>query len=521
MLSIKTHMESAIAEFGSETKLAKAAGVSTRDQTLSAAGAPSREPLIVISMLICGALARFVVGRGTNDLSHFPSESHNVAVSLATTGRFADPFGYPSGPTAHIGMLTPLPSALAYWLFGGDSPYAEIILYGWGAFLVCLSIWLCWRLAVVLGAPRAARLAAVAVVALAPLQFHMEVNENRNWEINLATVVLIWILLKLAESDANPLTRRSLVLIGASTGFLFILNSAAGLGAILSAALFHGLRVPSRQWWIAPLFAVLVGGSLAGFWAERNMRELGAPIFLRDNLGLELALSNYSGALHAAEPNAAYFARLKEISPMVMAPGELDAKGGEVAYYHALGQQTRDWIAAHPWDFLNLSGRRFIEFFLPPRYLWSLFTDASVHLIGLRQFVLSASALGGLVTLLVMASRRRPYAYILVAVLACSLPYIVVQPTLRYRYPISTLLIFCALDGSFRLFTYLRARRDIPNADLCHRVGLSSPSDVRKIEALPASREASTIHRYLFGRNAERNRNKPFDKFGPHFWNLP
>ena len=117
MLSIKTHMESAIAEFGSETKLAKAAGVSTRDQTLSAAGAPSREPLIVISMLICGALARFVVGRGTNDLSHFPSESHNVAVSLATTGRFADPFGYPSGPTAHIGMLTPLPSALAYWLF--------------------------------------------------------------------------------------------------------------------------------------------------------------------------------------------------------------------------------------------------------------------------------------------------------------------------------------------------------------------------------------------------------------------
>jgi hypothetical protein len=158
MLSIKTHMESAIAEFGSETKLAKAAGVSTRDQTLSAAGAPSREPLIVISMLICGALARFVVGRGTNDLSHFPSESHNVAVSLATTGRFADPFGYPSGPTAHIGMLTPLPSALAYWLFGGDSPYAEIILYGWGAFLVCLSIWLCWRLAVVLGAPRASPL---------------------------------------------------------------------------------------------------------------------------------------------------------------------------------------------------------------------------------------------------------------------------------------------------------------------------------------------------------------------------
>ena len=46
------------------------------------------------------------------------------------------------------------------------------------------------------------------------------------------------------------------------------------------------------------------------------------------------------------------------------------------------------------------------------------------------------------------------------AVVAYSLPYVLVHPDLRYRYPISTLLIFCALDGSFRLSTYLRARRN-------------------------------------------------------------
>jgi hypothetical protein len=190
----------------------------------------------------------------------------------------------------------------------------------------------------------------------------------------------------LAKSDVNVLRRRSLVLIGASAGFLFILNSASGLGAILSAALFHKLRVPSRQWWIAPLFMVLVGGSLAGFWAERNMRELGAPIFLRDNLGLELALANYTGAVHPADPSAAYFTRFKEIHPMSMVAGELDAKGGEVAYYHALGQQVRDWIAAHPSEFLHLCGRRLIDFFLPPRWFWSIFwgAPALVHLAGLR-----------------------------------------------------------------------------------------------------------------------------------------
>jgi hypothetical protein len=423
----------------------------------------SREPSIVIAILICGALARFVAEVRANTLASFHTESYHVAMSLAATGRFADPFGYPipypSGPTAHVGMLTPLPSAFVYRLFGGDSPYAEFTLYCWAAFLVCLSIWLCWRLAVVLDAPRAARLAAVAVAALAPLQFRLEMSENRDWEINLATVVLIWILLKLAESDINVLRRRSLVLIGASTGFLFILNSASGLAAILSAALFHKLRVPPRQWWIAPIFMVLVAGSLAGFWAERNIRELGAPIFLRDNLGLELALSNHSGALHAADPNAAYLGRANEIHPMLMVPGELDAKGGEVAYYHALGQQVRDWIAAHPWEFLHLCGRRLIEFFLPPRWFWFIFwgAPAKVHLAGLRQFVVWATALGGLATLFVMAPWRRPYAYVLVAVLGCSLPYILVQPTLRYRYMISTLLIFCALDGAFRLIAHIRA----------------------------------------------------------------
>lgn len=254
------------------------------------------------------------------------------------------------------------------------------------------------------------------------------------------------------------MTRRSLVLIGASTGFLFILNSASGLGAVLSVALFHKLRVPSRQWWIAPLSMVLVGGSLAGFWAERNMRELGAPIFLRDDLELELALSNHSGAVHPADAHGAYLARFEAIHPMSMVAGQLEAKGGEVAYYHTLGQQVRDWIAAHPWEFLHLCGRRFIEFFLPSRWFWSPMGVGVVPpLVGLRQLVVWAAALGGLATLVMMAPWQRPYAYILVAVLGCSLIYIVVQPVLRYRYMISTVLIFCALDGAFRLIAHIRA----------------------------------------------------------------
>lgn len=50
-----------------------------------------------------------------------------------------------------------------------------------------------------------------------------------------------------------------------------------------------------------------------------------------------------------------------------------------------------------------------------------------------------------------LARGIRAYAYLLIATLACSAPYILVQPTLRYRYLVSSLLIFLALDGLGRL----------------------------------------------------------------------
>jgi hypothetical protein len=65
---------------------------------------------------------------------------------------------------------------------------------------------------------------------------------------------------------------------------------------------------------------------------------------------------------------------------------------------------------------------------------------AEVHLVGLRQFVVWAAALGGLATLCLHSSRC-PW---------CSLPYILVQPTLRYRY--------MNLDPS----DFLRARWRVP-----------------------------------------------------------
>jgi hypothetical protein len=108
---------------------------------------------------------------------------------------------------------------------------------------------------------------------LAPLYIAVEVRYGPNYETLPATVILIWILVKLAEADAGVLTRGRLILMGASAGFLFILSPTAGLAAIVALALFHLLRAPFRQWWIAPASTLAVVGLLAGPWAVRNMHD--------------------------------------------------------------------------------------------------------------------------------------------------------------------------------------------------------------------------------------------------------
>ena len=63
-------------------------------------------------------------------------------------------------------------------------------------------------------------------------------------------------------------------------------------------------------------------------------------------------------------------------------------------------------------------------------------------------------------TLVVMAYSKRAYAYVLVAVLACSATYIVIQPILRYRYLVSSLLILLAFDGAARLVGFRNRKSD-------------------------------------------------------------
>jgi hypothetical protein len=429
--------------------------------------APAGERSLVLAILAFGALLRLSWIVRAQNLAPYLSESHHIAVSLVRNGTFADPFGAATGPTAHVGMLTPLPSVAAYWLFGVNTPAAEFALSAWAIAIVFLGLFLCWRLAGALGVPRIARLGAVAFAAVVPLQFKLELQEGRNWEVNLAVLMLLWILLRLVLADKKGSAGTGWLLVtGALAGLLFILSPPAGLASVMAIGLFQYLRLRPRQWWIAPAAFIAVAGLLAGVWTERNMARLGAPIALRDNLGLELAISNHDGAVHPADPFAGYISRMVAIHPIhsEAALEAMQAAGGEVPYYRQLGEKAEAWIFAHPAEFAALSVERFFQFYLPPRWFWEAYGRPGL-IATLQQSLSWAAAIAGLGTLGFMAWSRRGYAYLLIATLACSAPYVIIQPTLRYRYLVSTLLIFLAFDGIARLAAYFTGRKAMARAE--------------------------------------------------------
>lgn len=417
------------------------------------------EPLIVIGLILGGIVLRMW---GWIGLIPRTAETWHVAVSLATTGQFADVFRPGSGPTAHVAPVMPLLIAGVYRIFGVSTPAAEWVLCLIAAVLIGVSIGFAYLLMRALGMPSRARIVAVALCALLPIQFAMEIRELKVWEAPLAVAGLIGLLAMVVRLDTSGIRRATETIpVLAIAGFLALLSPPVGLAGFVAIAILVVRRVAVRQWPAVAALTIVITACFIGPWALHNRTALGHMILTRSDPGLELAVGLNDTMLDATDHRAAMNDRLREIHPITPnGYAAMQAAGGEVAYNTVLAKQTSAWIAAHPEGTAVLLARHVREYFIPPKWFFNPFGTADPPSAMLRGAYLGATALLAVFGMPLLIARNRQYVYVLAAAAMLVMPYLLVQPILRYRYLIYTLSVFLAVDVVATLWVRYRSRAD-------------------------------------------------------------
>jgi hypothetical protein len=146
------------------------------------------------------------------------------------------------------------------------------------------------------------------------------------------------------------------LLIG-STGLMLLI----GLLLVLAWHSRHRLRELAIY-----TVALATGAAIPiGPWAIRNQRALGAPILLRDNLGLELAVAfndTVGVTMYETDRNGTYNRVHPNVSPE-QAQRVRDL--GELAYMRSRMTEAKAWIFRHPARTAQLIVLRAVGFWFP------------------------------------------------------------------------------------------------------------------------------------------------------------
>jgi len=423
-----------------------------------------------VLLLVAGAAMRLIWTIATLAGSRAEGEIANVAIAYSKTGVLADAFQTGQGPTAHVLPLPPVYAGLIYRTFGIQSPTSEIILAITAIALVTASFGLLYYCFGLIGLRRRWRLAGLAFLCFVPINIHLEIEAFRIWEGAIGAALSALYLLLLLRTDANGAIgwwRLSGMCLLAA--FLFWVSPPLGLSAYLCSLLLLIDKLPLRRW---PAAFALAAAALALFvvpWAMRNVEVLDAPILLRSNFGLELALANHPAAASDRDAREVFRERLAEIHPFQSkaAFAAMQSAGGEVAYARMLGDEARGWIAKNPLKFARLCGQHLRDFIMPPPWLWNVYSNAG-GAAQIKALVHSAVTLIGITGALVsgwVAWRRHRFAVMML--LVPILPYVVTQPVLRYRYIIYGLSVFFAADLLARIadkLGWVQTNETVPDA---------------------------------------------------------
>lgn len=415
-------------------------------------------PLITAGLLVLGALWRVLWVLKADRLEPLNSEALNVARAFASRGELADAYGPGMGPTAHLSPLIPALGGFVYRTFGfGHAAEFTLVLV---AIAFALTSFLCLeRCFKLLGMPALLRLGALAFVCLAPINAITELRQLRLFEGLLATAMSSALLLLIVWMSQQPRVGwKPLAGLALGAALLALTNQAAALGVYGAAGLLILLRVDWRRWFgVAALFAVALAIVLTP-WGLRNERALHHFIVTRSNFGLELAQAYYPGAVDPPDAQAEFRRRHNTMHPFMSPEAREKIRAvGEVEFASDLGRQSMAWIRSNPTDAARIAVRSFRQYWFPDPWLWAPF-GGPVR----SEYLFKSVVVWGLTVAaflgLALSLRRRPerWIYVACALVLPSLPYILVQPVLRYHYLVSSLLVFLAFHALWAVMTLRR-----------------------------------------------------------------
>jgi len=369
----------------------------------------------------------------------FGGESVRVARSLAANGAFANPFAMmKTGETAHVAPVYPALYAVVLRLMG-DGYTALLVLWalniGFLALQMALLPWLSVRLHLGL-------FSGVLAAALGSVSLHVAVDTH--WECFLTGALLLGAFLLTDER----LSLGKAALAGIFWGFLVLTNPVAVL-LLLAWPIVYLAQARENRGRLAGRFAVLAAAAMITIfpWIVRDHARLGAWMFVRDNLGLELYSGNNPCAKATLQENVASGCNAATHPNSGTPVAAQLAAVGEYRFSQIKLREAFLWIDANREPFLALTWERLRQFWFPSLdNRWEMFSVWGVTLL----------SLAGMWILF----RDNPSAAWLMAVTWLLFPaiYYFVPAEPRYRYPIYWTTLLTAALPLAHLLRSIQAR---------------------------------------------------------------
>ena len=238
--------------------------------------------------------------------------------------------------------------------------------------------------------------------------------------------VLATLLVLVSLLDRPELSARQGGMLGVVTGAAAHFSPLV-LPMVVAATTF-GVLSRWRSLRVRPGFVVGFAAALlivVAPYTIRNRLVMGSTFFIRDNLGLELAVSNADDAAATAEANAKPGAAMDRHPFITPDEAERMRAMGEVAYNKSRQREALAWIGSHPAAFIRLTGQRAGYLFFP--FSRRPYQRAIAGLLTIGMLV-------GLV-LLWRSGERTTVAIVVGAIAGYELIYLFVQHDVRYVYP--------------------------------------------------------------------------------------